>query len=278
MVRPLGVKETSASCYSREYFLSEGDLRAFERFKKGGRPGAVYFKALEHIPEDIEGPFLDIGCGRGEMVVHMARLGKRVYGIDYSPDAIRICQEVLRSERKSVQTLAGFRLVDCTNFPFKNHTFQCLFLLDLVEHLTPRQLKLTLQEANRVLKSQGVLIIHTNNKYFEKITKITIAAFYHGIKVFLRPKKALEEESSSPYEYLHINYLTGGELLRYLEEVGFKAKIEYVKPRKKTELEKFVAYPEGWKKSIYFNAAWLLLNSSLIKFISPTFWIIARKR
>ncbi len=101
-----------------------------------------------------------------------------------SSASIRLSQETLKSQRKAAQPLANFQLADCTKIPFKNNTFQCLFLLDVVEHLTPRQLKLILQEANRVLKSQGVLIVHTNNKYFEKITKITIAAFYHGIKVF----------------------------------------------------------------------------------------------
>lgn len=271
-------KKTPASWYTREYFLSEARPSEFERFKKGGRPEAVYLKAFEYIPEDIKGPFLDIGCGRGELVIYLARLGKRAYGIDYSPAAIRICQEILRSEKKSVRTLAKFQSANCTNLPFENNTFQCVFLMDIVEHLTLRQLKLTLKEANRVLKSQGVLIVHTNNKYFEKITKLFIAAFYHGTKVLFKPKKTLKEATSSPYEYLHINCLTGGELLRYLKEVGFRARIEYVKPRKKAELKKFVAYPEGRKKDLFYNIAWFLLNSPLIKFLSPTFWIIARKK
>ncbi len=259
------LKEMPASCYSREYFLSEVGS------------GAVYLKAGKCIPDGIEGPFLDIGCGRGELVIYLARLGKRAHGTDYSPAAIHICQEILKAERKSVQTLANFQLADGTNLPFENDTFQCVFLIDVVEHLTLRQLKLTLKEANRVLKRQGVLIIHTNNKYFEKMTKLLIAVSYHGIKVFFRIQKTLKEVPSSPYEYMHINYLTGGELLCYLKEAGFRARIEYVKPRKKAELEKYVGWSEKWKKHIFYDVAWFLLNSPWIKFISPTFWIVARK-
>jgi len=261
------LKETQACEYSEKYFLSEV-----------GPGGAVYHQAFKYIPKDIDGPFLDIGSGRGEMAVCLARAGKKAYGIDYSPAAISLSQEILRAEKKSVQTKAYFQLADCTNLPFKNKTFQCLFLLDVVEHLTPKQLKLTLKEANRVLKRQGVLIIHTNNKYFEKMAKFFIAASYSGLKVFLRIRKTLRQAASRLYDYLHINYLTGTELCHYLEESGFNSKVEYVKPTKKGEIQKFIPYNERWKKYIFYNIAWFFLNTPLIKFMSPTFWIIARKR
>lgn len=272
------LKETPAIKYSEEYFLSEARAGEFERLRKGGPAGAVYRQAFKFIPKDIDGPFLDIGSGRGEMVVCLARVGKKAYGIDYSPSAISLSQKILRAEKKPVRTLAKFQLADCTNLPFKDKTFQCLFLLDVVEHLTPKQLKLTLKEANRVLKRRGVLIIHTNNKYFEKMAKLFIAASYYGTKVFFRIKKTLKQASSSVYDYLHINYLTGGELVYYLEESGFNPKIEYVKPTKKAEIQKFIPYNEKWKKYIFHNIAWFFLNTPLIKFMSPTFWVIARKR
>lgn len=270
------LEEIPDSCYSEEYFLSESEPNEFERFKKGGSP-RVYSQAFKHVPKDIDGPFLDIGCGRGELVIYLARRGEKAWGIDYSQAAIRLCREILKNEQKSTQTLAKFQLASCTKLPFKDNTFRGVFLLDVVEHLTPKQLKLTLKEAKRVLKKQGILIIHTNNKYFEKFVKLFIAASYQGIKCLFRPKKTLQETASSPYEFLHINYLTGTQLRRLLKEIGFKAKIEYVKPRKKTEIKKFLSYREKWKNYLFFNVGWLLLNSPMIKFISPTFWVMARK-
>lgn len=272
------LEEIPASFYSRKYFHSEVDFKAFTRFKEGGQPRAIFLKAFNYIPKDVRGSFLDIGCGRGELVIFLARLGKKVFGVDYSPSAISICQEILKLERKSVKNLTNFQLADCTHLPFDNKTFQCLFLLDVVEHLTPRQLKLTLQEANRVLKNQGVLVIHTNNRYFEKLAKLFTAATYHGIKVFFQIKKTLNNASASPYEYLHINYLTGKELLCYLDKCGFDAKIEYIKPSKRAEIQEYVPYNQGWKKAIFHNLAWFLLNTPLIRFMSPAFWIVAKKR
>lgn len=78
------MREIPPKCYSREYFLFKDKSKDFKRFKKGGHPGRIFLQALKYVPKDIVGPFLDVGCGRGEMVVYLARLGKRAYGIDYS--------------------------------------------------------------------------------------------------------------------------------------------------------------------------------------------------
>ena len=261
-------KKIPPDCYCREYFFFEGWREEFNRFQKGGRPGEIYLQAFKFIPKGLAGPFLDIGCGRGELVIYLARKGKKADGVDYSPAAIKICREALKSQKESVRALASFKLADSTKLPFKKNSFQCLFLLDIVEHLTPRQFKLTLKEAKRVLEKEGALIVHTNNKYFEKITKFLIGFFYHGTKTTL---------PSEPYEELHINYLTGSQLMDRLRKMGFEAKIKYLKPRRKSDLKKFVPYKKGWKRSIFYNFAWVFLNSPLVKFLSPTFWVVARK-
>lgn len=271
------LNEISANCYSREYYLGRFSQKKLKYFRKGGRPGAVLLQALKYIPINSNGPFLDVGCGQGEMAIYLARLGKRVYGIDYSPEAIRLSQENLRFERKSVQTRVNFQVADCTTTPFADNKFSCLFLLDIVEHLSPRQLRLTVKEVNRILKRDGVLVIHTNNKHFEKMTKLFVAAAYHGIKVFFKARTVLREFALDPYEYLHINYLTGEELYCYLEKAGFDARIEYVKPRRKSDIRRFVPLGSKWREWVLYNTAWFVLNSPLIKFFSPTFWIVARK-
>ena len=46
-----------------------------------------------------QGPVLDIGCGRGEMVVHLQGLGLKAYGIDIDADAIQMGQEAQRDVR-----------------------------------------------------------------------------------------------------------------------------------------------------------------------------------
>ena len=247
-------------------------------FKSIGSRYGIAQEVIAHVPRNIKGPFLDVGCGHGWVVLTLAKKGKRVEGIDFSPAAIKSCQKKLRGESKAIQALANFQLANATKLPFKKETFQCVFLIDVVEHLTLKQMGRSLKEVCRVLQNGGILIIHTNNKYFEEMTKLLIAASYHGIKVFLRPKQTLKEANTGPYDYLHINFLTGEETLRYLRGLGFEAKIKYVKPRRKEDLQKFLPYGKKWKEIIFYNLAWLLLNLPTEKFFSPTFWVLAKKR
>lgn len=280
--------------YSKKYFLSRY-FRSFEeykQFKQGLLPPKIFLQAFERVPSTAKGPFLDVGCGRGELVIYLARLGKKSYGLDYSQDGINICCENLKREKKGVQKLVRFERADCTKLPYKNNAFECLFLLDVIEHLTPAQLHLALREANRVLKSNGIIIIHTNNKYFEKFTKILIPAIYHGIKVFLKPAKTFQDIARlNPYEYMHINYMSGEEARDLLTRHGFndmRSKndnlgniikgVDYIRPKNKAEINKHIFLEKGWKQFFYHNIAWILLNSPLLKFLSPTYWIVMKKK
>ena len=54
---------------------------------------------------------LDLGCGRGEIVRHVAQLGAKSYGLDYSEAAVRLSRGILRNERGEhgvVEGGAGF--------------------------------------------------------------------------------------------------------------------------------------------------------------------------
>src|SRR3972149_7918962 len=41
---------------------------------------------------------LDVGCGRGEILRHCARLGAHAYGVDYADVAVRMSRDVARAE------------------------------------------------------------------------------------------------------------------------------------------------------------------------------------
>ncbi|MBI3397102.1 class I SAM-dependent methyltransferase [Candidatus Woesebacteria bacterium] len=273
-------KKILSKYYSKEFYLSPkyASFKEYRKFVKDGVLSKLFLKALDYVPKGTNGPFLDIGSGKGELVLYLARNGKRAFGIDYSKDAYEIATKNLSRENKKVKALTSYKILDITNLPYKNNFFECIFLLDVVEHLTPKQLKLTLKEIKRVLKTDGTVIIHTNNKYFEKLSKLLIAVPYHGISVFLHPKMYLEQTSFNPYEFMHVNYLTGKQMSEFLTSTGFKSKIEFVKPLNKRELNIYLPFKELWKKIIYHNLAWIVLNTPLTKFLSPTFWVVARKR
>ena len=38
---------------------------------------------------------LDLGCGRGELLVHLAQQGALIWGMDYAEEALNLTQELL---------------------------------------------------------------------------------------------------------------------------------------------------------------------------------------
>ena len=104
---------------------------------------------------------LDLGCGRGEVAVHAALRGARVTAVDYSVDCVRLTREavgiVSANEALDVREV----LADATTLPFPDATFDRITMLDVVEHLFPWQLDLTMREVRRVLKPDGFAVIHT---------------------------------------------------------------------------------------------------------------------
>ncbi len=99
-------------------------------------------------PSSIRHPILDIGCGTGMIMDAMGSHG-RVYGLDASPDAIRLSKR--RELHRIVRSDAGAGL------PFRNEAFDAVTCLDVLEHLDDdRNL---IEEIFRVLKPGGYVII-----------------------------------------------------------------------------------------------------------------------
>ena len=71
--------------YSREYFLTE--CNGHEEFQQGRLPSRL--QAALAIAGELKGKrILDVGCGRGEVVLYCLRQGAEACGVDYSADAL----------------------------------------------------------------------------------------------------------------------------------------------------------------------------------------------
>jgi SAM-dependent methyltransferase len=114
---------------------------------------------------------LDVGCGRGEILRHCARLGADAYGIDYAPVAIDLANKVVAGERQSPGKMGAAHVAqaDAKVLPFPNDYFDRVLMFDVVEHLFPWELDQSMAEVKRVLRSPdpasgkpgGVFIVHT---------------------------------------------------------------------------------------------------------------------
>ena len=113
--------------------------------------------AVAGIAEGMQ--VLDVGCGRGEILRRTAALGARAYGIDYAQVAVELSQRVTATNDAGVRP--GVYQASALLLPFAAQSFDRVLMLDIVEHLYPNELALALDEAYRVLRPGGRIVIHT---------------------------------------------------------------------------------------------------------------------
>jgi len=90
---------------------------------------------------------LDVGCGSGAMLGFLKKYGQ-VYGLDASKKAVSICKRL------------GYFDVKCCladKMSYSDSSFDIVVLSDILEHV--EEDRAVLQEAGRVLKSNGIALI-----------------------------------------------------------------------------------------------------------------------
>ncbi|MFA4833290.1 MAG: class I SAM-dependent methyltransferase [Patescibacteria group bacterium] len=141
----------AASCENEDYKISIWSKEGLEAYIKYF---LLYFKP--HIKGDnSETLLLDIGCGPGVFSKILARQGFRVYGVDFSPEVIKV------AERKSENLDINYQVASIYNLPFKDNYFDKIICLGVFQ--TVENSETAILEIRRVLKEDGLLAIHTLN-------------------------------------------------------------------------------------------------------------------
>ena len=160
---------------------------------------------------------LDVGCGRGEVVLFCARHGIHALGVDYSKEAIAIAQKAKAAYDSEQQKRMKFICDDIEKIKF-NESFDRIFMLDLIEHLHDWELSKLFKVCGRLLKPDGFLVIHTlPNKWLYDITYRRILRLFMP---WLPANPRTEKEMS-----IHINEMTLTHLALIVDEAGFGSRI-----------------------------------------------------
>ncbi|MBX7214192.1 MAG: class I SAM-dependent methyltransferase [Thermoflexales bacterium] len=150
--------------YTEDYFRTA--CEGFEEFNQseGEHLSRRLTQAFEFATVKPGMRVLDLGCGRGEIVRHVARLGAASFGVDYAQVAVRMTRGVMENEPGT----HGVARSDAKNLPFATDSFDRVLMFDVVEHLHPWELDLCLAEVRRVLKPDGQIIVHTApNRWYD---------------------------------------------------------------------------------------------------------------
>src|SRR5438309_2975563 len=134
---------------------------SYVEFTFGGlEPSAEKIKQFEVnyrlcFPEDKNTPVLDIGIGRGEMLMCMREWGYNYNGIDISRSTIKFCQALGLTCELVPDTIQAL-----TAQPNK---FGLITLLDVLEHIKKEQIIPTLTALRGALRPSGSLIVQVPN-------------------------------------------------------------------------------------------------------------------
>ncbi|TAK66462.1 MAG: class I SAM-dependent methyltransferase, partial [Dehalococcoidia bacterium] len=154
--------------YTDDYYLT--NCHGYEDFVvSGGRKvGPRFVKALS-LAGDLRGKrVLDVGSGRGELVIQSAMRGADAWGIDYAQAAVDIAERALATIDEQLRERTHVRQMDVKALQFEDGFFDVVFMMDVVEHLYPHELALAFDELRRTIRPGGLLVMHTSpNKLFE---------------------------------------------------------------------------------------------------------------
>jgi cyclopropane fatty-acyl-phospholipid synthase-like methyltransferase len=152
------IESVPAILYDEDYFLNACEGYAEFASSEGEYLSHRLAEALAVTGIAPGMTVLDIGCGRGEILRHVYRLGGRAFGIDYAPVAVQMSREVADYEPDEA---IGVYQANAQQLPFLTDSFDRILMLDIVEHLYPEELARALNESFRVLKPGGQIIVHT---------------------------------------------------------------------------------------------------------------------
>jgi SAM-dependent methyltransferase len=210
----------SPDIYTEEYYRQNCAGHEDWSENEGAELSVYYRGILEYRVRLQPGDRLvDLGAGRGELVAAAVQAGAAsAVGVEYAAAAVALAEKTLRAQ--GVEGRARVELGDARATGLPSGEADLVTLLDVVEHLAPAELDLTLVEARRLLRPGGRIVIHTlpNRLLYDVTYRIQRLAHPRWPR---NPRGELERQ-------MHVNEQTRGSLRRAISKAGFAdVRVEY---------------------------------------------------
>lgn len=151
---------------------------------------------------------IDAGCGLGRWIIYLSKQGYDVTGVDNFKEAL--------DKLNNFDSSLKLNVADIKNLPFTDNYFDAYLSFGVVEH-DENGPKPALEEARRVLRKGGVIILETPcDNLFRRLTRVII-----GLKSLVKKLvgwKSKPEPEKEFYEYRFQNK----ELRKILTDLDFK--------------------------------------------------------
>jgi cyclopropane fatty-acyl-phospholipid synthase-like methyltransferase len=205
--------------YDESYFLGQVDgcnefqsfdastNSLFDRYK-------LNVKALDLQPTD---KYLEIGCGRGEIVMFHAKQGGVALGVDFSADAIALAN----AKKEKLGLECEFR--ECSFAEIESDIkWDKILASEFIEHISEIEGQIFFAKAYQLLRTGGKLVVYTYPNTLERKYGYKIARLYSFlIKWKILPKVPADMQHEH-YKKYHLNEQSLFTLKNYAIKSGFK--------------------------------------------------------
>lgn len=164
-----------------------------------------FLKVAEKIKDGER--VLDLGCGPGSFISILARSHPQVsvVGLDIASSQIEFARKFIEPQ---FGNRVSFKCYEPQSFdlPFESNQFDVVTSIEVIEHVHPYLAYRILQDAKRVLKANGKILLTTPN--------------YRSFWPLL--EWILEKVSPVKYHSQHINKFTPNSLVKFIESMGLE--------------------------------------------------------
>lgn len=165
-----------------------------------------------NFPEYSINTVLDVGCSNGKSVQQLWKGGRNASGVDISSIAVEMALRTRTTKALGngiiPRCLAGapcFQQATATSLPFNNRSFDAVLSTDVLEHVSPNEVKPAVAEFARVAKSLLFL-------------KIAVRPSTEGLASELNQ---LKRQGVNVPENLHLTQQPSAVWIAEFEKVGF---------------------------------------------------------
>jgi ubiquinone/menaquinone biosynthesis C-methylase UbiE len=164
-----------------------------------GAPQPAMSELLNKYPPTE--PILDLGCGSGDLSIHLAKLGYQVTGIDFVEKAIVNCRERASSLPAQVTRLLDFQVADALQPSLLNRHFGAVVDSGFFHLFDPEQCDQLVEEVIRVLLPGGHYYLHEFDVEFP-ISNMPRQINAEELQRRFTPERGWQIKAIQPVEFL----------------------------------------------------------------------------
>nr|MDO8083019.1 class I SAM-dependent methyltransferase [Candidatus Freyarchaeota archaeon] len=147
--------------YTHEIEVLFSNKKTWNCYRYQERYAKVVELVKRYVPKKSK--IIDIGSSHGNFSLGLASEGYIMLGLELEPNFVKYARWKLKKKKPGVMDNVNFVVGTSSNLPVPSDAFDCVLLLETIEHL--KEPEKALQEIRRVLRKNGFLVLSTVKRF-----------------------------------------------------------------------------------------------------------------